>query len=554
MPFRRLLAVGSVAVALALAVYLPVSAAGWLSASAHSNAIPTVAHPAITYKAAGKLKTTTPIKHLVVIFGENVSFDHYFGTYPHAANLAGETKWVAKKGTPSVNGLTPALLTHNPNQDNPVRLSPKQALTCDMNHNYAPEQKAEDGGLMDRFVQNLTGSPYTAYEYCPADIDMGYYDGNTVTGLWNYAQNFALNDNSWDTDYGPSTPGAVNLISGDTGAVLCGPSGADLNVSPCTATPPTYTAGQTLGTNFGDDDPYYDICSNNYDRTPAKDIALTGPNIGTMLDSAKVTWGWFQGGFGDCMSATPPLDGPTLGLQAQGATVAQDPGDETTDYSPHHEPFQYYASTSNPNHLPPTSVAMIGSEDQANHQYDISWFWKAADSGHLPAVSFLKAPRFEDGHPDYSDPLDEQNFDVSTINALEKLKTWSSTAVVILYDDSDGWYDHDYGPKINQSNASIDSFCGTTASGSQPGRCGYGPRLPLLVISPYSKVNSVDHSLTDQTSVIQFIEDNWLHGARVSSESFDNWAGSLDSMFSFKGKARAPKLFMNPETGIITKH
>ncbi len=59
--------------------------------------------------------TATPIKHLVVIFQENMSFDHYFGTYPHATNPAGEPQFRAAPGTPSVNGLTHGLLTSNPN-------------------------------------------------------------------------------------------------------------------------------------------------------------------------------------------------------------------------------------------------------------------------------------------------------------------------------------------------------------------------------------------------------------------------------------------------------
>src|SRR5579883_2111799 len=140
--------------------------------------------------------TTTPIKHLVVIFQENVSFDHYFGTYPHAANPPGEPAFYPAPGTPSVNGLTPELLTDNPNLANPQRLDRSQALTCDQDHGYTAEQQAFDMGLMDKFI------PYTDVESCsPPDqtapnLVMDYYDGNTVTGLWNYAQHFAMSDNS----------------------------------------------------------------------------------------------------------------------------------------------------------------------------------------------------------------------------------------------------------------------------------------------------------------------------------------------------------------------
>jgi len=103
--------------------------------------------------------TTTPIKHLVVIFQENISFDHYFGTYPNAKNPPGEPAFTAAAGTPSVNGLSAALLTHNPNQANPHRLDRSQALTCDQNHDYTPEQQAFDRGLMDKFVRAFAGRP-----------------------------------------------------------------------------------------------------------------------------------------------------------------------------------------------------------------------------------------------------------------------------------------------------------------------------------------------------------------------------------------------------------
>ena len=148
MRFRGLALFVPLFVMLACLTYFPVSAAiGPHPAAAR----------AVVYPNASTLKTTTPIKHLVVLFQENISFDHYFGTYPHAANLPGETKWVAKKHTPSINGLTSALLHHNPNLYNPVRLDAKEALTCDQDHNYTA-MKAEDGGLMDKFVQNTTGS------------------------------------------------------------------------------------------------------------------------------------------------------------------------------------------------------------------------------------------------------------------------------------------------------------------------------------------------------------------------------------------------------------
>src|SRR5205807_6176605 len=272
--------------------------------------------------------TASPIKHLVVIFQENVSFDHYFGTYPKAANTSGEP-FQATLGTPKVNGLanTPGaggsgtLLTNNPNKDangnqvNPQRYDPatiNDVLTCDQDHGYGDEQKAFNGGAMDKFVTTVgTGSGNSPTgQPCNASDVMNYYDGNTTTGLWNYAQNFAMSDNSFNTTFGPSAPGALNLISGQTNGVGQMINGADTNAVHPVGAAIVGTGGVTPGpTNYGN----------------------------------------------------------------------------KNDYIPHHEPFQYYASTANPHHLPPASLSAIGTDTQtfvngvpqfntANHQYDISYF------------------------------------------------------------------------------------------------------------------------------------------------------------------------------------
>jgi phospholipase C len=235
------------------------------------------------------------------------------------------------------------------------------------------------------------------------------------------------------------------------------------------------------------------------------------------------------------------------------------------DYIPHHQPFQYYASTANLKHLRPTSTRMIGrAGDRANHQYDINDFYAAVQAGNMPAVSFLKAPGYQDGHAGYSDPLDEQAFVVSVINFLQHTPQWSSTAVIINYDDSDGWYDHQMGPMMNQSTTAADMLtgngqCGNGSQSALPGpgaqhaqgRCGYGPRLPMLVISPYSRKNYVDHTVTDQTSIIRFIEDNWLGGQRIGNGSFDALAGSLNTMFDFKNPSNRGMYILDPSTGEV---
>jgi len=566
--------------------------------------------------------TATPIKHLVVIFQENVSFDHYFGTYPNATNSSGQP-FRAAGHTPAVNGLANnagrngqgTLLTNNPNRDaggnqvNPRRLDPaniNDVLMCDQDHNYNDEQKAFDGGAMDRFITtvgNPRGKSPTG-QTCNADDVMNYYDGNTVTAMWNYAQQYAMSDNSFGTTFGPSAPGALNLTSGDTGGVGQMINGAATDGD----TVPDGVGGNSL---VSDAQPYYDDCSTR------DAVTMTGQNVGDLLNAAGLSWGWFQGGFRPTTSfatatggtqptatftpdqfkgkfAQPPASDQGLcnAVHPVGAAVGgiggTTPGPNNwgnkDDYIAHHEPFQYYASTANPHHLPPASLNAIGTDtqtttggvpqfDTANHQYDTSDFDALVGAiahgfvspDHLPAVSFLKAPGYQDGHAAYSDPLDEQQFVVNEINNLEHTPDWSSTAVVIAYDDSDGYYDHVFSGVRNPSNTANvatppgpqdflngTGLCGdtskTTPLAGQNGRCGLGPRLPLLVISPWAKHNAVDSTLTDLSSVVKFVEDNWSL-PRIAG-SFDALAGPLNNMFDFHGKhGDNTTLLLDPVTG-----
>jgi phospholipase C len=499
---------------------------------------------------ANKFETKTPIKHVIVIFQENVSFDHYFGTYPHAFNLPGETPFHAKEGTPEGNTLlSSGLLTNNPNKANPFRIPPSVPVTCDEDHNYGDEQAAADGGLMDKFVEKLSCNDAVLG---PAST-MGYYDGNTVSAMWNYAQHFSMSDNSWGTTFGPSTPGALNLIAGNTYPGTLAPLRP--NGTPASASG-NIANGATTGAVIGDPRPLLDDCvASNPKFQTVNQITVSGKNVGDLLSAKGITWGWFQGGFA-----------PT-GVDAQGRAVCGQhhtglAGDDAVvnagDYIPHHEPFMYYQQTTNPHHLRPSNPALIGQTDQANHQYDLKDFFTALKEGRLPAVSYLKAGAYQDGHAGYSDPIDEQIFVVDTINALMKSPEWNETAVIIAWDDSDGWYDHQMGTIVNQSNVSDDQLlgpgnCGTpkandVSGGTQNGRCGFGPRLPLLVVSPWAKSNFIDDTITDQSSILRFIEDNWGLG-RIGSGSTDAIAGPLDNLFDFHHGPRAGRLILDPTTG-----
>src|SRR5262249_21260669 len=281
------------------------------------------------------------------------------------------------------------------------------------------------------------GSCYDAGK--ESGLGMGYYDGNTVTSLWNYAQHFAMNDNSYSTTFGPSTPGALNLIAGQThGALIVQDSFQHFGSASGNTTAIDATG---IGTVIGDPrpSPALDNCTLPSDPVKTRTyIQMFGRNVGDLLNEHHITWGWFQGGFRPAPAPVPPLNNTPGGTGpiVCGSAHAGVPGTGTTyDYIPHHEPFQYYKQTANPQHLPPSSVAMIGRTDRANHQYDLQDFFAALHAGHLPAVSYVKAAAYQDGHAGYSSPLDEQTFLVDTVNSLMESPEWEHTAIIVLYDD-----------------------------------------------------------------------------------------------------------------------
>lgn len=471
---------------------------------------------------------------------------------------------------------------------------------------------------MDKFVQATSDIGLG----CRIDGStvMAYFDGNTVTALWNYAQRFVMDDNSHGSMFGPSTVGAVNLVSGQTGNAAIA---LTFNNGTIATTSPSVTI-------TGDPDPALDDCGADKGgtKTGQGTVEITqGKNVGDLLNAKGVTRGWFQGGFKPTVPAaanspavcgamstqhqyTPPgASSPVLVVPnpippnlGNSTSPPPDIHTKTADYVPHHEPFQYYPSTRNPHHLRPSPDTPweIGKSDQANHQYDINDFFAALKVGNLPAVSYLKAPKYQNAHPGNSDPLLEQVFVVNVLNMVQKSPFWRDTAVVLNYDDSDGWYDHVSGPIINHSTNAINGadnndtnandsliptlplststvpanadnivtsgVCGPSPVGAPPGagRCGYGPRLPFMVISPWAKTNFIDHTITDQTSSLRFIETNWnlgfidgmtlQPGQPLGSFSFDQFAGSILNMFDFDNQPNTKPLILDPLTGTAVKY
>jgi len=454
--------------------------------------------------------THSPIKHTIILYQENISFDHYFGTYGNGSN-----------GIPAGSTLsyTNGISTWGPYS--PTQLSGlTQSRTCDVDHSYTDMIRMVDHGAMDEFLsafsppaqgndKTVTNPSSSSSSTCPrfetltppgtgaTALANAYYTGTAgdpnapLQNYWSLASQYTLADNFFQGVYGPSTPGAQWLV-------------AATNNTP------------------GDPNPIGDICNDYPASISPQDI----PNLGAEASAAGTSWAWFQGGFGTCT--------PT----------------NVNGYSPHHDPFQYFNSTADLNHAWAFDPNM--SYPQANrHQRDLSLL-DAALAGQpvagqsvvptLPAISWVKAPQFEDGHPGYSGPALEDAYVGDLVSRLKASPYWKDTALVIAFDETGGWWDHVAPPELTgsfapwvggQPNLSLTGCQYPGIPGAKCGEAGLGPRLPVLVISRFAKPGFIDHDLLDTASLDRWVEWNHRLPALGVWGDRDVNAGNLANAFIF---------------------
>ncbi len=384
------------------------------------------------------------IEHVVVIFQENRSFDSYFGTYPYADGFLPRPQTSVPN---NLRGYPLARATQH-NELLPHRIT--DDVTPDLPHDQATMLKEYNGGRLDQFVQQQT-TPQTR------SLVMGYYDYEVVPHYWHYAQQYALADQYFSSMFGSSTPAALFLAAARS-AFASNP----------------YPEG--------------DRCNPPDKPTGRQD----GPNLGSALSAADVSWGWYQGGFDDCTT-------------------------EVEDYDAHHNPFQYFDDTADPEHT------------GTGHQHDLADFYAALKANRLPSVAYLKADRPRNEHPGYSSISGGRDFVVRTLNAIMRSDAWASTVVILTFDESGGFYDHAPPPQVVLSGVEL----------------GLGPRVPTLVISPFARSNYLSHRTYDHASVVRFIEDVFLDGVHLNGRSAT--AGDLRDMLDLT--LRTPALLLDPKTG-----
>ena len=446
--------------------------------------------------------THSPIKHTIILYQENISFDHYFGTYGHGSNgIPAGSALSYTNGTQTWGPFAPTQL-----------LGTTQSRTCDVDHSYTDMIRMVNHGAMDQFLSafsppaqgndKIVGTPATT---CPrfetltppgtgaTALANAYYTGTAgdpnapLQNYWSLASQYTLADNFFQGVYGPSTPGAQWLVA------------ATNNTS-------------------GDPNPIGDICNDYPASISPQDI----PNLGAEASAAGTSWAWFQGGFGTCT--------PTA----------------VNGYSAHHDPFQYFTSTADLNHADAFNPNM-GYPEANRHQRDLSVFDAALAgtpiSGQvptLPAISWVKAPQIDDGHPGYSGPALEDAFVGDLVSRLKASPYWKDTALVIAFDETGGWWDHVAPPDLGgpfanfvsgQPNLTGCQYPGIP--GAKCGEAGLGPRMPVLVISRFAKPGFIDHDLLNSASLDRWVEWNHRLPALGVWGDRDVNAGNLAGAFIF---------------------
>jgi phospholipase C len=420
------------------------------------------------------------IHHVFVIYQENRSFDSYFGSFPGADNLA-----------------TPEARAHGFRQWDPLGrtwITPfllKAADSVDADHSREALLAKSDHGRMDHFVsyeeKNPLATPQLAHQI--GILTMAHEDCTTIPFPWMYAHRFALYDHIFQAMYGPSTPGNIDLIAGQTGQTQAARHPEETSRS-------VFTPGEPV---VNDENPAFGPYAftheakgvHQLDQTYATlMLSLSGRNapeakvdsddiqgdIGELarLNHQAIPWAWYQEGFGN------------------------GEGDDHPAYIPHHNAPQYFGyirknaafwsgehdlleffPTVEKAELPPRSVIFIkgGSENPFG--------WKPAD----PAAQGILG---DDDHPAYSDSQLSESLVAKVVNAVARSPYWQDSAIIIIWDDSEGFYDHVPPPQFEP------------CPDKHP--CGDGPRVPLILISPYARSAGIVSDPGDHASFAKFLD------------------------------------------------
>jgi phospholipase C len=452
------------------------------------------AQPTAPSNAAFIANLRAHVKHVFVVYQENRSFDSYFGTFPGAENLA-----------------SPLAQTHGYHQFDPLSgttVTPFRITdpdVADADHSREGLIEKYDGGKMDHFISAEESGQFakgaTAENaHAVGLLTMAYEDCDTIPFLWKYAHTFALYDHIFQGMFGPSTPGNLDLIAAQTGQTQG-------YRHPDERTDRLAFEGEGSNPHVGEpviNDLYPAFAPWHNGQPEYRQLDQTYANVLLTLsgkDSAKITadnddikddisllthagkaavpWGWYQEGFNDDGTGLYPA------------------------YITHHNAPQYFGY-------------IRKNPSQWNGEHDLTELFPAIEKGQLSdrSVVFVKggyknpfgwkpanadiAEQFwgDDDHPAYSDSQLSESLVAKVVNAVAKSKYWKDSAIIVIWDDSEGFYDHVPPPQYEK--------CPDKEA------CGDGPRVPMILISPYAKSGAIIKDSGDHASFVKFM--NTLYG------------------------------------------
>lgn len=400
----------------------------------------------VNFKADAQLNK---VKHVVVIYMENHSFDNLWGQFPGADGLdkakkeniiqldANDQPYTSLPPIPRSSAF-PTNLPNNIFEINQYVAADQ--ISPDVTHRFYQEQLQIDGGKMDKFA---------LYNYTKG-FTMGYYKTADLP-LYELAKKYTICDHFFHSVFGGSFLNHQWLIAAASPVFPDAPDNikaqVDANgklIKDGTVTPDGYAVNTANSINL------HPLRDNPANLVPVQ----TGPNIGDRLSDKGISWAWYSGGWDDAIAGKP---------------------DPTFTY--HHQPFAYFER-----YAP-------GTKGRAEHLKDEKDFLAAAKNGTLPAVSFVKPIGLENEHPGESTVTGGEKHAVELINAVLNGPDGKDVVIILTYDENGGFWDHVAPPKID--------------------KWGPGSRIPALVISPFAKKRYVDHTSYETVSILAFIEKRW---------------------------------------------
>jgi acid phosphatase len=495
------------------------------------------------------LRSLTEIKHIIVIYQENWSFDALYGQFPGANGYANSFDTLPQldvKATPPYSSLiyqTPSPLIGFPlapdpqfpsvgdklalasNSALPLPLIPydltkyiqPEGFTGDIVHRFYHQQLQIDNGALE--PKNADLDKFVTWSDNPGLV-LSYFDATDLPE-GKLAQEFLMCDNFFHSAYGGSFLNHQWLIAAATPPWTAEiPAGWRSTYNPATkeladnqltiedeAHPVAYAVNtiQPLLAPFSPGTPTERrLLINNSD--PAEPGYT--PNIGNRLDDAGIDWRWYSGGWNEALTNNVTANGNLFQF--------------------HHQPFAYYTKYAPFLEAPPGSATIPGysaanppklnpaTTGPGAHLQDEQQFLLDVASGKLPPVSFIKPIGANNEHPGYANLVNGQQHVADLVAAVQNSKLWKACVIIITYDENGGRWDHVV-PPVREDG------------------WGVGTRVPTIIVSPFVQRGRVDSTEYETVSILKLIERRFqLQPLSARDENPD--IADLTSALGYTGK------------------